>query len=262
MAPQKLLDGLVALVTGGGSGFWEGIAHLFAEEGANCSGLICGRVAANITTAGLVATFIKADVTKAVDWQAAVDTTLAQFGKVDILVNNAGWTYRRKDSLDVTEAEYDRIFDINVKSIYHSINAVLPHFLKQSRGSIVNISSCVTSKPTSGLLYYNATKGAVDLLIRGLAAEYSNRGIRVNGISPSLGNTALVSEFVGEEFSADMAKVQATEAPVQRMVTPLDIAKGCLYLASPYSMISRRTLLPNALRRDGITVGLHVTLGA
>ena len=121
-----------------------------------------------------------------------------------------------------------------MKSIYHSINAVLPHFLKQGRGSIVNISSCVTSKPTSGLLYYNATKGAVDLLTRGLAAEYSNRGIRVNGISPSLGNTALVSEFVGEEFSADMAKVQATEAPVQRMVTPLDIAKGCLYLASPY----------------------------
>lgn len=126
------------------------------------------------------------------------------------------------------------IFDINVKGIFHSLNAVLPHFLAQGHGSIVNISSCVTSKPTSGLLYYNATKGAVDLLTRGLAAEYSHRGIRVNGISPSLGNTALVSEFVGEEFSSEMAKVQATEAPVQRMVTPLDIAKGCLYLASPH----------------------------
>lgn len=121
-----------------------------------------------------------------------------------------------------------------MKGIFHSINAILPLFLKQGHGSIVNISSCVTSKPTSGLLYYNATKGAVDLLTRGLAAEYSNRGIRVNGISPSLGNTALVSEFVGEEFNTEMAKVQATQAPVQRMVTPLDIAKGCLYLASPH----------------------------
>lgn len=83
-------------------------------------------------------------------------------------------------------------------------------------------------------MYYNATKGAVDLLTRGLAAEYSKHGIRVNGISPSLGNTALVSQFVGEEFDSEMAKAHATQAPVQRMVTPLDIAKGCLYLVSPY----------------------------
>lgn len=110
----------------------------------------------------------------------------------------------------------------------------MPHFIKQGSGSIINISSCLTSKPTSGLLYYSATKGAVDLLTRGLAAEYSSRGIRVNGISPSLGNTALVSEFVGEEFTKDMAKAHAIEAPVQRMVTPKDIAKGCLYFATPY----------------------------
>lgn len=166
----------------------------------------------------------------------------------------------------MTEAEYDRkeneccshsrqrlltdkgIFDINVKGIFHSVNATLPLFLKQGHGSIVNISSCVTSKPTSGLLYYNATKGAVDLLTRGLAAEYSNRGIRVNGISPSLGNTALVSDFVGEEFTSGMAKVQATEAPVQRMVTPLDIAKGCLYFASPY-FNDFQTYVPNPVQR-------------
>jgi 3-oxoacyl-[acyl-carrier protein] reductase len=126
------------------------------------------------------------------------------------------------------------IFDINVKGIYNSINAIMPHFLKQGSGSIINISSCVTSKPTTGLLYYNATKGAVDLLTRGLAAEYSSKGIRVNGISPSLGNTALVSEFVGVEFTKEMAERQATEAPIQRMVTPKDIAKGCLFYATPY----------------------------
>ncbi|KAJ3545828.1 hypothetical protein NM208_g2312 [Fusarium decemcellulare] len=239
MAPQKLLDGLVALVTGGGSGFGEGIAHLFAEEGANVFILDINqtggeRVTSEIKRAGHTAIFVKADITKASDWKSAVDQAISQFGKVDILVNNAGWTYRRKDSLSVAEPEYDRIFDINVKSIYHSVNATLPYFLKQGSGSIINISSCVTSKPTSGLLYYNATKGAVDLLTRGLAAEFSHRGIRVNGISPSLGNTALVSEFVGEEFTKDMAKVQATEAPVQRMVTPKDIAKGCLYYASPF----------------------------
>lgn len=212
------------------------------------------------------------DVTKASNWNSAVEQAISRYGKIDILINNAGWTYRRKDSLEVSEAEYDRknsasipnshdegtdlisevspgerkpessankiydlgLFDINVKSIYHSVNATLPHFLKQGSGSIINISSCVTSKPTSGLLYYNATKGAVDLLTRGLAAEYSSRGIRVNGISPSLGQTALVSEFVGEHFTSDMAKKQAKEMPVGRMVTPRDIAKGCLYYATPF----------------------------
>ncbi|KAL2835658.1 4-formylbenzenesulfonate dehydrogenase TsaC1/TsaC2 [Aspergillus pseudoustus] len=239
MAPQRLLDGLVALVTGGGSGFGEGIAHLFAEEGAKVVILDIGeeggqKVATDITTAGHTAIFVKADVTKPADWRAAVDTALAKWGKVDILINNAGWTYRRKDSLEVTETEYDRVFDINVKGIYNSINAVLPHFLKQGHGSIINISSCITCVPTKGLLYYTATKGAVDLLTRGLAAEYSHRGIRVNGVSPSLGNTPLVSNFVGEEFTGEMAKAHATQAPVGRMVTPRDIAKGCLYFASPF----------------------------
>ncbi|KAL7756834.1 hypothetical protein ACKLNR_013827 [Fusarium oxysporum f. sp. zingiberi] len=239
MAPQKLLDGLVALVTGGGSGFGEGIAVLFAQEGAEVLILDINdtggeRVANEIKHSGNTAIFVKTDVTKAADWTAAVDQAISQFGKVDILVNNAGWTYRRKDSLDVAEAEYDRIFDINVKSIYHSVNATVPHFLKQGSGSIINISSCVTSKPTPGLLYYNATKGAVDLLTRGLAAEYSSRGIRVNGISPSLGNTALVSEFVGGEFTSDLLSQHNKEPPIERMVTPKDIAKGCLYYASPF----------------------------
>ncbi|CAG9948538.1 unnamed protein product [Clonostachys rosea f. rosea IK726] len=239
MAPQKLLDGLVALVTGGASGFGEGIVRLFAEQGAKVVILDIGEdqaqaIVYELNQSGYTSTFIKTDITKAADWKNATDKTLAKFSKIDILVNNAGWTYRRKDSLEVTEAEYDRIFDINVKGIYNSINAIMPHFLKQGSGSIINISSCVTSKPTTGLLYYNATKGAVDLLTRGLAAEYSSKGIRVNGISPSLGNTALVSEFVGVEFTKEMAERQATEAPIQRMVTPKDIAKGCLFYATPY----------------------------
>jgi hypothetical protein len=126
------------------------------------------------------------------------------------------------------------VFDINVKSIYHSVNAIIPHMIKQGSGSIINIGSCITSKPTVGLLYYSATKGAVDLITRGLAAEYSSQGIRINGISPSLGQTALVSAFVGEDFTSDMAKDQAKEMPLQRMVTPRDIAKGCLYYAAPF----------------------------
>ena len=126
------------------------------------------------------------------------------------------------------------VFDINVKGIFHSINATVPHFLAQKSGNIINISSCVTSKPVEGLLYYNATKGAVDLLTRGLANEYSSRGIRVNGLSPSMGNTGLAADFVGQEFTADVAKSKATEALLNRLCTPMDIAKACLYFATPY----------------------------
>jgi 3-oxoacyl-[acyl-carrier protein] reductase len=150
------------------------------------------------------------------------------------LTERTGGNPLKKGSVTRVLAIITGIFDINVKSIYHSVNATLPHFLKQGSGSIINICSCITSKPTVGLLYYSATKGAVDLLTRGLAAEYSSRGIRVNGISPSLGNTSLVSAFVGEEFTHDMARAQDKEAPLQRMVTPKDIAKACLYYASPF----------------------------
>jgi 3-oxoacyl-[acyl-carrier protein] reductase len=126
------------------------------------------------------------------------------------------------------------VFDINVKGIYHSINATIPLFLKQGSGNIINVSSCVTSKPVDGLLYYSATKGAVDIITRGLANEYSSRGIRVNGVSPSLGATSLAADFVGEDFTADIAKAKATETPLNRLCTPLDIAKACLYFATPW----------------------------
>lgn len=129
---------------------------------------------------------------------------------------------------------YLGVFDINVKSIYHSVNAVIPQMIKQKSGSIINISSCITCKPTVGLLYYAATKGAVDIITRGLAAEYSHHGIRVNAVCPSLGQTAMVADFVGESFTEDMAKSQAKEMPVGRMVTPRDIAKGCLFYATPF----------------------------
>ncbi|KAM0554880.1 hypothetical protein ACHAPJ_006615 [Fusarium lateritium] len=238
-AGQKLLDGLVALVTGGGSGFGEGIATLFAEEGAKVVILDINqpggeRVTADIQKAGHNALFIKTDVTKAENWNSAVEMAIAEYGKIDVLVNNAGWTYRNKDTLSVPESEYNRIFDINVKSIFHSVNATMPHFLKQGSGSIINIGSCVVMNPSVGLAYYNATKGAVDMLTRSLAAEFSPKGVRVNGILPSLGNTALVQEFLGKDLTGDIVQDKSRASKLGRMVTPRDIAKGCLFFASPF----------------------------
>ncbi|KAK5047946.1 hypothetical protein LTR84_006136 [Exophiala bonariae] len=239
MAPSRLLEGKVALITGAASGFGEGIARLFANEGAkivvadiNESG--GKQVAKDIEDGGGQAIFAKTDITKEEDWTRALEIAKSELGTLDILVNNAGWTYMKKDTLTVTEAEYDRVFDINVKSIFHSINVILPHFIAQGSGSVVNIASCITCKPTNGLMWYSATKAAVEVITRSLAREYSGKGIRFNAVSPSISETPLMREFIGEEPTTESLSTAATEVPVGRLCTPLDIAKATLYFASTY----------------------------
>lgn len=104
----------------------------------------------------------------------------------------------------------------------------------QKSGSIINISSCITEKATTGLTFYGATKGAVDMITRHLATEYSSFGIRVNAIAPSIGETPLMREFLGEEPSETSLSAAAAMVPVGRLCTPADIAKAALYFASPY----------------------------
>ncbi|KAL7965223.1 oxidoreductase [Trichoderma sp. SZMC 28014] len=247
MAPGKLLEGQVALPAHFDeyilrrffAGYGEGIVNLFADEG--CKVVIADineangqRVATDISNrSGLVA-FVKMNVTSPRDWQAALDFAKATFGGLDILVNNAGWTYTMKDTLTVTEQEYDRVFDINVKGIFHSVNTVLPHFLAQGSGNIINIGSCITEDPTKGLTWYGASKGAVDMITRHLAKEYSSKGIRVNGISPSIGQTSLMPDFIGKDPDAASLASLAAPVPLNRLCTPLDVAKGSLYFATQY----------------------------
>jgi 3-oxoacyl-[acyl-carrier protein] reductase len=212
-------------------------------------------VTSEITAAGGQAEFVKTNVTIEADWKNALDVATSKFGRLDILVNNAGWTYRLKDSLTVTEVEYDReysdldstslplasyllsaigIFDINVKGIFHSVNIIMPHFLAQGSGNIINIGSCITARPGPGLLWYGATKGAVDMVTRCLAAEFTPRGVRVNGISPSMGETPLMGDFLGKDPTDQIRLTKSAEAPLNRLCTPLDIAKAALYFATPY----------------------------
>ncbi|KAF2159951.1 hypothetical protein M409DRAFT_29560 [Zasmidium cellare ATCC 36951] len=239
MSPHALLTGKVALVTGAASGFGEGIAKLFADEGAkivvaDINDEQGARVVKDIERSGGQAVFARTDVTKEADWKKALETAKQSFGTLDILVNNAGWTYRKKDSLTVTEQEYDRVFDINVKSIFHSVNAIIPHFLSQSSGTIVNIGSCITCKPTNGLMWYGATKAAVDVITRHMAREFSDKGIRVNAVAPSISETPLMKEFIAGDPDEESLKDAVRDVPVGRLCTPVDIAKACLYFASDY----------------------------
>ncbi|MCO4891749.1 SDR family oxidoreductase [Cupriavidus sp. WGtm5] len=227
----------VAIVTGGGSGFGEGIAHTFAREGANVVVAdlredAAERVAAAIRDAGGRARAVRADVSREADTEAMREAALSVFGDVHIVVNNAGTTHRNKPILEVTEDEFDRVYAVNVKSIYWSARAFVPHFRQRGGGVFVNIASTAGIRPRPGLVWYNGSKGAVITASKAMAAELGPDNIRVNCVNPVIGATALLEEFMGmPDTPENRARFLAT-IPMGRMSTPQDVANACLYLAS------------------------------
>jgi 3-oxoacyl-[acyl-carrier protein] reductase len=227
------LGGKVAIVTGAGCGFGEGIAKLFAAEGAkvlaaDIDGERAERVAGEI---GQAARSSRADVAKGPDVARMVQDTLSAFGRLDVVVNNAGITYRNQPMLNVDEATYDRVFAVNVKSIYWSAIHAIPVFRRQGGGCFVNIASTAGLRPRPGLTWYNATKGAVITMSKSMAVELAPDRIRVNAICPVLGETGLTAEFMGGDTPELRAKFVAT-IPLGRMSLPKDIAAASLFLAS------------------------------
>jgi 3-oxoacyl-[acyl-carrier protein] reductase len=232
------LKGKVAIVTGAGSGFGAGIAKRFAEEGAgvvvaDISDAAGQRVAGEISTAGGKAVFVHADVTRGQDWASLIGATQSAFGRVDIVVNNAGWTHRRKPYVEVSEAEFDKVYAVNVKSIYLSALHALPAFRKQGGGCFVNIASTAGLRPRPGLTVYNSSKGAVILMSKSMAAEFGPDKVRVNCVNPVFSpDTALSAEFAGGTITDEARKAFLATIPLGRFSTPLDVANACLYLAS------------------------------
>lgn len=232
------LKGKVAIVTGAGSGFGAGIAKRFAAEGA---GVVVNdindaggqRVAGEITRAGGKAVFVHADVTRTADWANLVGATQSAFGRLDIVVNNAGWTHRNKPYVEVTEDEFDKVYAINVKSIYLSAMHAVPVFRKQGGGCFVNIASTAGLRPRPGLTVYNSSKGAVILMSKSMAAEFGPDRIRVNCVNPVFSpETALSADFAGGAVTEEAKKRFLATIPLGRFSTPEDIANACLFLAS------------------------------
>jgi 3-oxoacyl-[acyl-carrier protein] reductase len=219
----------VALVTGAGSGFGAGIAKRFAEEGA--------RVIVNdIHPQGekvakdIGGRFVQADVTQSADWAALVR---AAGEDLAIVVNNAGWTHRNKPYLEVSETEFDRVYAVNVKSVYLSAMHAVPVFRRRGGGCFVNIASTAGVRPRPGLSVYNSSKGAVILLSRSMAAEFGPDRIRVNCVNPVFSpDTGLSAEFAGGALTEEARKRFMATIPLGRFSTPLDVANACLYLAS------------------------------
>jgi 3-oxoacyl-[acyl-carrier protein] reductase len=229
------------IVTGAGSGIGEGIAKRLAAEGAqvvvNDVNVEGGqRVVSDIASAGGKAVFCRADVTLSDDMKRLVETATAQFGGLDVMVNNAGWSHHNKPILEVTEAEFDRTYAINVKSIFMSVQHAVPVFRAQGKargGSIINIASTAGLRPRPGLTWYNGSKAAVIGTSKSMAAELGPDNIRVNCVNPVFNpDTALSQAFAGGPVTdAAKAKFLAT-IPLGRFSTALDVANACLYLAS------------------------------
>jgi len=230
------LKNKVAIVTGAGSGFGEGIATRFCEEG--CKVIVNDlkpeggeRVAKAISSAGGNAKFVQGDVSKAADWDRLLKSTLDAYGALDIVVNNAGTTHRNQPLLNVTEEQFDRVYAVNVKSLFHSARAIVPYFRKKGGGVLITIASTAGVRPRPGLVWYNGSKGAAIVTSRAMAVELAPDKIRVNVVNPVAGDTPLLAEFMGSDTPEMRAKFVST-IPLGRLSKPVDIANACLYLAS------------------------------
>ena len=240
------LKGKSALVTGGASGFGAEIVRQFAGEGANVvildlDGPGAARVAGECDSR---ATAVRGDVTKRADIEVAVRKATEAHGRLDIVVNNAGWTYRNKPILEVTEEEFDRVYAINVKSIFLMTQVAAPVMIAQGGGCMINIGSTAGIRPRPGLTWYNASKGAVNLGSKSMAVELAPAKIRVNCVAPVMGETALLESFMGmPDTPENRAKFIAT-IPLGRLARPSDVASTCVYLASDDAEFLTGVVLP------------------
>jgi len=230
------LDHKIAIVTGAASGFGAGISHRYAQEGArvvvndvNVPG--ADRVAAEIRSAGGRAAACAGDVSVDADVARLVQFALTEFGGLDVVVNNAGTTHRNQPMLDVPEEVFDRIYRVNVKSLYLTARHAVPHFRAQRNGAFITIASTAGVRPRPGLTWYNGSKGAAIVTSRSMAAELARDNIRVNVINPVAGETAMLADFMGEDTPEKRAQFIAT-IPLGRLSLPTDIATAAVFFAS------------------------------
>ena len=231
------LQNRVAIITGGASGFGAGMARRFAAEGAqvivaDINGAGAEQEATAIRAAGGSAHPVQVDVSNNDSMAALVEQTLGIAGRIDICVNNAGTTHKNGPLLSVDEATFDRVYAVNVKSIYLSVMHVVPVFRQQGGGVFLNIASTAGLRPRPGLVWYAGTKGAVITLTKALAVDLAGEKIRVNAINPVAGDTPLLAQFLPGEDTPEIRQKFVDTIPLGRLSQPDDIAKAALFLCS------------------------------
>ncbi|MBQ9138825.1 MAG: 3-oxoacyl-[Alistipes sp.] len=232
---MKLLEGKVALITGAGRGIGKAVAMRFAEQGADIAFTdleLNDGVLATVAELEAHGTRVKAYASNAADFEqshAVVEQIVADFGRIDILVNNAGIT---KDGLmlRMSEAQWDAVINVNLKSAFNFIHAVTPVMSRQRTGSIINMSSVVGVSGNAGQCNYSASKAGMIGLAKSIAKEMGSRGIRANCIAPGF----IITEMTGQ-LSEEVREQWAKAIPLRRGGTPEDVANVALFLASDLS---------------------------
>jgi 3-oxoacyl-[acyl-carrier protein] reductase len=225
------LKGKVAIVTGGASGFGEGIVRRFAAEGAKVVIADLNDDAAQKIAREIDGMAVQTDVSKAADVKALAEAAVARFGDIDILVNNAGIGHKPQPLDTIEESAFDRIVAVNAKSVFLTAQAIVPRMKARKTGAILNIASTGGVSPRPNLTWYNASKGWMITATRAMAVELAPFGVRVNAINPVAGETPLLSTFMGQDTPEIRAKFLAS-IPIGRFSTPQDIANTALFLCS------------------------------
>jgi len=232
------LKNKTAIVTGAASGFGEGIARRFAKEGAhvlladiNIDG--AEKVVSEINDEGGHALALQVDVSSGKENEIMMNKAIESFGKLDILIQNAAIGMNAKPLVETSEDEFDALFKINVRSVYLGAIKSFPIFKKQSSGGvIINTVSTAALRPRPGLTAYNATKGALVTMTKGMSLEFAPEKIRVNGLCPVAGDTAMLDGFLGDGPKEEAYDRFVSTVPLGRLCQPRDMANAALYLCS------------------------------
>jgi NAD(P)-dependent dehydrogenase (short-subunit alcohol dehydrogenase family) len=225
------------IVTGAASGFGAAIARHLAAAGArvlvadlNAEG--AQAMANSLSQQGGQALACAVDVSKQNDVARMAQTAVDAWGGIDVLVNNAGTTHKNKPALDVTEDEFDRIFRVNVKGLFWATQSVLPIMMRQRSGCVVNVASTTGVRPGPGLTWYSATKAAMINATKGLALEMAPHGVRVNAVNPMIGETPMMTDFMGMEDTPANRERFLQRIPLRRFTRPEDVAQAVAFLAN------------------------------
>jgi 3-oxoacyl-[acyl-carrier protein] reductase len=227
------LNGKTAIVTGGASGFGEGIVRKFLSEGAQVVIADINLSAAQIIAdeLGKESVAVQVDVADGTSVENLQALASEAFGRIDIIINNAGVTHLPTPLDEVSEEDFDRVFNVNCKSVYLMAKSFVPDMKARKGGIILNVASTAGVSPRPNLNWYNSSKGWMNTATKTMAVELAPFGIRVNAVNPVAGETPLLASFMGED-TPEMRQKFISTIPLGRFSTPKDIANAACYLCS------------------------------
>ena len=236
------LNNKVAIITGAASGFGKGIAKKFTDEGANLIMVDINSKLLKKVSKDLSQDYFVADVSKVSHFKSLLNYINKKYKNVDIMVNNAGTTHYPKPMENVTEKEFDKVFNVNAKSVFFCGKFFVPRMKKQKRGAILNVASTAGLSPRPKLNWYNASKGWMITATKAMAIELAPYKVRVNALAPVAGKTPLLKSFMGGDTPKKKQAFLST-IPIGRFSTPQDMGNAACFLCSDEASVITGTVL-------------------